>query len=67
MNLTESLALIGASVVLLILGRGRGGEGLQFLRKLPWVAGQFFAMAILYIYIFAAGLMGVAAKLHWLG
>jgi hypothetical protein len=65
MNLIESLALIGASLVLLIFARGRHGESLSVFEKLPWVVGQFFAMAI--VYLFIAGLMGVAANLHWLG
>jgi hypothetical protein len=64
MNLIESLALIGASIVLLFIGRGRGGEGLDIFNKLPWVVGVLFGMAILYS--FMAGLMGVAANLHWL-
>jgi hypothetical protein len=46
------------------LGRGRDGEGLAIFRKLPWVVGQFFGMAILYL--FFAGLMGVAVNLNWL-
>ena len=39
MNFIESLALIGASIVLLIIGRGRGGEGLDIFNRLPWVVG----------------------------
>jgi hypothetical protein len=64
MNLIESLVLIAASVALLIFGRGRNGEGVAFLRKLPWVVGQLFAVTIMCL--FAAGLMGVAANLGWL-
>ncbi len=36
----------------------------RFFQKLPWVVGAFFGLAILYI--FAAGLMGVAYNLHLL-
>jgi hypothetical protein len=64
MNLTESLFLLAASVSLLVLGRGRNGEGLSIFRKAPWILGQLFAITILYL--FAASLMGVAANLHWL-
>jgi hypothetical protein len=64
MNLTESLVLLAVSVGLLIFGRGRNGAGLSFFRRLPWVVGQLFGMAILYL--FAAGVMGIAANLHWL-
>jgi hypothetical protein len=62
MNLPVSLAL---SVALLVFGRGRNGESHLIFQKLPWVIGQFFGMAILYL--FFAGLMGIAANLHWLG
>jgi hypothetical protein len=65
MNVIESLVLLALSVSLLIVGRGRNGDGLSIFRKAPWVVGQLFAVAILYL--FAAGLMGVAANLHWLG
>jgi hypothetical protein len=64
MNLIESLLLLAASVALLIFGRGRNGEGVPFLLKLPWVMGQLFAVTILCL--FAAGLMGVAANFGWL-
>jgi hypothetical protein len=64
MNLIESLLLLAVSVGLLIVGRGRDGGGLSIFRKAPWVVGQLFAVTILYL--FAAGLMGVAANLHWL-
>ena len=64
MNLIASLALLGASVALLVIGRGRGGEGLQIVRKLPWVVGQLYGMAILYL--LAAGLMGVLINFNWL-
>ncbi len=60
MNLIESLVLLALSVGLLVVGRGRTGEGLAIFRRLPWVVGQLFGMTILYL--FAAGLMGVAAK-----
>ena len=65
MNLAASLAVLAASVALLFFGRGRGGESHPIFRKFPWVVGQLFAMSILYL--FFAGLMGVAANLHWLG
>jgi len=65
MNLTVSLAVLGASVTLRFFARGRHGESLSIFEKLPWVVGQFFAMAI--VYLFIAGLMGVAINLHWLG
>jgi hypothetical protein len=64
MNLIESLVLLAASVGLLVLGRGRDGEGLSVLRRSPWVVGQLFGMTILYL--FAAGLMGIATNLGWL-
>ena len=65
MNLTASLAVLAASVALLFFGRGRVGEDHPIFRKFPWVVGQLFGMAILYL--FFAGLMGVAANLNWLG
>jgi hypothetical protein len=64
MNLIESLILLAVSVGLLVLGRGRDGEGLAFFRRSPWVVGQLFGMIILYLC--AVGLMGVAANLGWL-
>ena len=64
MNLIASLALLGASVALLVIGRGRSGEGLQIFRKLPWVASQLYGMAILYL--LAAGLMGVLINFNWM-
>jgi len=64
MNLIASLAVLAASVALLFFGRGRDGEAHPILRKFPWVVGQLFAMAILYL--FFAGLMGVAVNLNWL-
>jgi hypothetical protein len=64
MNLIESLILLAVSVGLLIVGRGRDGEGLAIFRRSSWVVGQLFAVTILYL--FFAGLMGVAANLHWL-
>jgi hypothetical protein len=65
MNLIASLAALAVSVALLFFGRGRGGEGHPIFQKSPWVVGQLFGMAILYL--FFAGLMGVAANLNWLG
>jgi len=65
MNLITGPAVLAASVALLFFGRGRGGEGHPIFRKLPWVVGQLFGIAILYL--FFAGLMGVAANLNWLG
>jgi hypothetical protein len=64
MNLIESLILLAVSVGLIIVGRGRDGEGLAIFRRSPWVVGQLFAVTILYL--FFAGLMGVAANLNWL-
>jgi hypothetical protein len=64
MNLTVSLAVLAASVVLIFLGRGREGEDHPIFKKFPWVVGQLFAMTILWL--FAAGLMGIAANLNWL-
>jgi hypothetical protein len=64
MNLTESLAVLVASLALLFFGRGRDGEAHWILRKFPWVVGQLFAVALLCL--FAAGLMGIAANLNWL-
>lgn len=65
MNLIESLTVLAVSVGLLVIGRGRNGGGLSIFRRSPWVVGQLFEMTILYV--FAAGLMGVAANLNWLG
>ena len=65
MNLIASLAVLAVSVALLFFGRGPSGEGHPIFQKLPWVLGQLFGMAILYL--FFAGLMGVAANLNWLG
>jgi hypothetical protein len=62
MNLIGSLLLLAASVGLLIFGRGRNGEGVPFLRKLPWVVGQLFAVTIMCL--FAAGLIGRRRKLR---
>jgi hypothetical protein len=62
MNLTASLALLVAAVVLLYFGRGRDGDSLPIFRI--WIVSQLFGMAILYL--FAAGLMGVAVNLNWL-
>ena len=65
MNLIASVAVLAVSVALLFSGRGRGGEDHPIFQKSPWIVGQLFAMAILYL--FFAGLMGVAANLNWLG
>jgi hypothetical protein len=46
MNLIESLLLLAASVVLLIFGRGRNGDGLSIFRRSPWVVGQLFGITI---------------------
>ena len=62
MNLIGSLSLVAASVALLYFGRGRGGDSLPILRN--WIVDMLFSMAILYL--FFAGLMGVAANLNWL-
>ena len=64
MNLTESLVLLALSFGLLFFARGRNGEAISILGRLPWVVGQLFAVAILCS--FAAGLMGVAYNLNWL-
>jgi hypothetical protein len=64
MNLIESLLLLAVAVGLLIVGRGRNGEGLLVFRRWPWIVGQLFGMAILYS--FFGGLMGVAVNLGWL-
>lgn len=63
MNLITSLAVLAASFALLFIGSRAQAHAI--LRKFPWVVGQLFGMAILYL--FAAGLMGVAVNLHWLG
>ena len=60
----ESLAVLVASFVLLFFIRGRDGEAHRILRKFPWVAGQLFAMTVLWL--FAAALMGIALNLNWL-
>jgi hypothetical protein len=64
MNLTASVAVLAASIALLFFGRGRAGEGHPIFRKFPWVVGQLFAMSILWLFV--AGLMGIAANLNWL-
>jgi len=63
MNLIESLAIVAASLALLFFGRGRDDTH-PIIRKFPWVVGQMFAMTILWL--FAAGLMGIAVNLNWL-
>ena len=64
MNLTESLAVLVVSFVLLFFIRGRNGESHRLIQRLPWVVGQMAAMAV--VALFAAGLMGIAANLNWL-
>jgi len=64
MNLTESLAVLVASFAMLFFIRGRDGEAYWSIRKFPWVVGQMCAMAVLWL--FAAGLMGIAVNLNWL-
>jgi hypothetical protein len=64
MNLIAGLAALAASVALLFFARGHGGEGRPIFQKYPWVVGQLFAMSILYL--FFAGLMGIAVNLNWL-
>jgi hypothetical protein len=41
MNLIESLLLLAVSVGLLIVGRGRDGEGLAIFRRSPRVVGSY--------------------------
>jgi hypothetical protein len=57
MNLTASLALLVAAVVLLYFGRGRDEDSLPIFRI--WIVGQLFGMAILYLF-------AVALNLNWL-
>jgi len=64
MTLPASLALLAASLASLFFGRGRNGDTHPIFQKSPWIVGQLFVMAILYL--FAAGLMGVAVNLNWL-
>ena len=64
MNLTESLAVLVASFAMLFFIRGRDGGSYWLIRKFPWVVGQMCAMAVLWL--FAAGLMGIAVNLNWL-
>jgi len=64
MNLPVSLAVLAFSLALLFFGRGRDGDALPIFQKTPWIVGVLFSMAILYLFL--AGLMGVAANLHWL-
>jgi hypothetical protein len=52
------------SLAMLFFGRGRNGDTHPIFQKCPWIVSQLFAMAILYL--FAAGLMGVAVNLNWL-
>ena len=62
MNLTVSLAVLAASIVLLFFGRGRGGDALPMFRN--WVVGMLFSIGLLYL--FAAGLGGVLVNMNWL-
>ena len=62
MNLPESLVVLVASLALLFFGSQVQTHAI--LRKFPWVVGQLFAMTILWL--FAAGLMGIAVNLNWL-
>ena len=62
MNLLESLVVLVASFALFFFIRGRDGEAHSLVRKSPWVVGQMFAMTVLWL--FAAGLMGIAANLN---
>ena len=62
MNLTVSLILLAASVLLLFLFRGRGGDAHPIFRN--WIYGMMFSVAPLYL--FAAGLMGTFVNLNWL-
>jgi len=64
MNLAASLAVLAVSLALLFFGRGRNGDALPIFQKSPWIVGVLFSTAILYL--FFAGLMSVAANLHWL-
>ena len=64
MNLAASLAVLAVSLALLFFGRGRNGDALPIFQKSPWIVGVLFGVAILYLFI--AGLMGVAANLQWL-
>jgi hypothetical protein len=64
MNLAASLAVLAVSLALLFFGRGRNGDALPIFQKSPWIVGVLFSTAILYL--FFAGLIGVAANLHWL-
>ena len=52
------------TIALLFFGRGRNGNALPIFQKSPWIVGALFSTAILYL--FFAGLMGVAANLNWL-
>ena len=64
MNLPASLAILAISLALLYFGRGRNGNALPIFQKSPWIVGVLLSVAILYL--FFAGLMGVAANLNWL-
>jgi len=64
MNLSASLAVLALSLAFLFFGRGRNGNALPIFQKSPWIVGVLFSVAILYLFL--AGLMGVAANLHWL-
>jgi hypothetical protein len=64
MNLPASLVVLALSLALLFFGRGRNGDALPIFQKSPWIVGVLLSVAILYL--FFAGLMGVAANLNWL-
>ena len=64
MSLPVSLAVLAVSLALLFFGRGRNGDAHPIFQKSPWIVGTLFYTAILYL--FFAGLMGVAANLNWL-
>jgi hypothetical protein len=64
MNLIASLIVLAASIALLFFSRGRHCDTVPILQKFPWIVGQLFAMSILYL--FFAGLMGIAVNLNWL-
>jgi hypothetical protein len=55
---------LAASLALLFFGRKRNGDAHPIFQKSPSIVSQLFAMAVLYL--FAAGLMGVAVNLNWL-
>jgi hypothetical protein len=64
MNLPASLAVLALSLALLFFGRGRDGDALPIFQKFPWIVMTLFSVAVLYL--FFAGLMGVAVNMNWL-